>query len=178
MSKKYLKNLISRCLICIILFLTISIICIFSNKNLLWFKNNIYNNKINFSYFNKIYDKYINKYLPFDLYKEQVVMKEGLIYKEKEKFLNGVSLNVGNNYNMYTLNGGIVVYIGEKEKLGNTVIIQGTDGIDYWYSNIENLSVNLYDYVEKNILLGTSINDYIYLTFMSDGKYLDYEKYI
>ena len=79
MSKKYLKNLISRCLICIILFLTISIICNFSNKNLLWFKNNIYNNKINFSYFNKIYDKYINKYLPFDLYKEQVVMKEGLI---------------------------------------------------------------------------------------------------
>ena len=40
------------------------------------------------------------------------------------------------------------------------------------------LSVNLYDYVEKNILLGTSINEYIYLTFMSDGKYLDYEKYI
>lgn len=178
MTKKYLKNLITRILLCTIIFLTISIICNFSNKNLLWFKNNIYNNKINFAYFNKIYNKYINKYLPFDIYKEQVVMKEGLVYKEKEKYLNGVSLNVGNNYNMYTLSGGIVVYIGEKEKLGNTIIIQGTDGIDYWYSNIENLSVNLYDYVEKNILLGTSINEYIYLTFMSDGKYLDYEKYI
>ena len=88
MTKKYLKNLITRILLCTIIFLTISIICNFSNKNLLWFKNNIYNNKINFAYFNKIYNKYINKYLPFDIYKEQVVMKEGLVYKEKEKYLN------------------------------------------------------------------------------------------
>ena len=75
---------------------------------------------------------------------------------------------------MYTLNSGIVVYIGQKEKLGNTVIIQGTDGIDYWYSNIDNLSVNLYDYVEKDIVLGTSINEYIYLTILKDGEYLNY----
>ena len=105
-------------------------------------------------------------------------MKEGLIYTSKEKYQNGVSLNVGKNYNMHTLNSGIVVYIGNKEGLGNTVIIQGIDGVDYWYSNIENLSINLYDYVEKDVVLGTSINEYIYLTFVSNGEYLDYEKYI
>lgn len=178
MAKKYIKNLLNRCLICIILFLIISIICNFSDKNLLWFKNNIYNNNINFAFFNNLYKKYIDKYIPFDLYDEKVVMKEGLVYTNKEKYLNGVSLNVGTNYNLYSLNGGIVVYIGQKENLGNTVIIQGTDGIDYWYSNIDNLSVNLYDYVEKDIILGTSINDYIYLTFVSNGEYLDYEEYI
>jgi len=178
MAKKYIKNLITRCLICLILFLSISIFCNFSDKNLLWFKNNIYNNKINFAYFNNLYNKYISSYLPFDLYDEKVVMKEGLVYTKKEKYLNGVSLNVGKNYNVYTLSGGIVVYIGNKEGLGKTVIIQGTDGIDYWYSNIENLSVNLYDYVEKDIILGSSISENIYLTFIKDGEYLDYEKYI
>ena len=178
MAKKYIKSFITRCLICIILFLVISIICNFSDKNLLWFKNNIYDNNINFIFFNKLYNKYINKYLPFDVYNEKVVMSEGLVYSSKEKYLNGVSLNVGKSYNMYSLCGGIVVYIGEKDGLGETVIIQGTDGVDYWYSNIENLSVNLYDYIEKDTLIGVSISENIYLTFVKNGEYINYEEYI
>ena len=178
MAKKYIKGFVTRCLVCVILFLVISIICNFSDKNLLWFKNNVYNNNINFTFFNKIYKKYINKYLPFDLYDEKIVMSDKFVYSDKEKYLDGVKLNVGKNYNMKSLCGGIVVYIGDKEKLGNTVIIQGTDGVDYWYSNLDNLSVKLYDYIEKDVLIGNTKNEYIYLTFLKDGKYLDYEKYI
>lgn len=178
MSKKYIKNFITRCLISIILFLSISIICNFSDKNLLWFKNNIYDNNINFSFFNKLYNKYINKYLPFDVYEEKIVMSEELVYESKKDYLNGVSLNVGKSYNMYSLCGGIVVYIGEKEGLGNTVIIQGTDGIDYWYSNIENLSINLYDYIEKDTLIGVTKSEEVYLTFVKNGEYINYEEFI
>ncbi len=178
MAKKYIKGFVTRCLVCVILFLVISIICNFSDKNLLWFKNNMYDNNINFTFFNKIYKKYINKYLPFDLYDEKIVMSDKFVYSDKEKYLNGVKLNVGKNYNMKSLCGGIVVYIGDKEKLGNTVIIQGTDGVDYWYSNLDNLSVKLYDYIEKDVLIGNTKNEYVYLTFLKDGKYLDYEKYI
>lgn len=178
MVKKYIKSFITRCLICVILFLVISIICNFSDSNLLWFKNNIYDNNINFTFFNKIYNKYINKYLPFDLYDEKIVMSDKFVYSEKEKYLNGVKLNVGKSYNMKSLCGGIVVYIGDKEKLGNTVIIQGTDGVDYWYSNLDNLSIKLYDYIEKNAMLGTSKDEYIYLTFVKNGEYLNYEEYI
>ena len=178
MAKKYIKGLISRCMICIIIFLIISIVCNFSDKNLLWFKNNIYNKNINFNYFNKIYNKYIDKYMPFNIYKEKLVMSNELIYKSKKDFLNGVKLEVGNNYNFHSLCGGIVVYIGNKDKLGNTIIIQGNDGIDYWYSNLDNLSVNLYDYIEKDILLGVSKNEYVYLTFVKDGEYINYEEFI
>lgn len=176
--RKYVRGFVSRCLVCIILFLLISIICNFSDSNLLWFKNNIYNNNINFSFFNNIYEKYIDKYLPFDVYEEKLVITEDLVYESKEKFLNGVSLKVGSNYNFYSLCGGIVVYIGEKEGLGKTIIIQGTDGVDYWYSNLDNLSVNLYDYIEKDVILGVSKNDYVYLTFVRDGEYIDYEEFI
>ena len=178
MTKKYIKGFITRCLVCIILFLLISIVCNFSDKNLLWFKNNIYDNNINFTFFNNLYNKYISKYLPFDVYEEKIVMSEGLIYNSKEKYLNGVSLNVGKSYNMHSLCGGIVVYIGEKDDLGETVIIQGTDGVDYWYSNLDNLSVNLYDYIEKSVLIGTSKDENIYLTFVKNGEYIDYEEYI
>ena len=178
MVKKYIRDFVIRCMLCIIIFLVISIICYFSDNNLLWFKNNVYNNNLNFVYFNKIYNKYINKYLPFDIYEEEVVMSEGLVYKDKKEFLNGVSLNVGKNYNMYSLCGGIVVYIGEKDDLGKTIIIQGTDGVDYWYSNIDNLSVNLYDYIEKDVLLGVSKSENIYLTFFKNGEYINYEEFI
>ena len=178
MLKKYIKNLILRSLICIIIFLIISILCNASDKNLLWFKNNIYNTSWDFSFFNNIYNKYIGTYLPFNLYDEKIVMKEGLIYESKEKYLNGVSLLVGDGYNLNSLMSGIVVYIGEKDGLGNTVIVQGTDGIDYWYSNIDNLSVSLYDYIEKDVIIGISKSDKIYLTFVKDGEYIDYEEYI
>lgn len=178
MAKKYIKSFVTRSLVCVILFLLISIVCNFSDKNLLWFKNNIYDNNINFTFFNKIYKKYINKYLPFDLYDEKIVMSDKFIYSDKEKYLNGVKLNVGKNYNMKSLCGGIVVYIGDKEGLGNTVIIQGSDGVDYWYSNLDNLSIKLYDYIEKDVLIGNTKDEYVYLNFLKDGKYLDYEKYI
>lgn len=178
MLKKYIRSFVSRCLICIILFLVISIICNFSDNNLLWFKNNIYDNSINFSFFNKLYNKYIDKYLPFDIYEEKVVMSDELVYESKHDYVNGVSLKVGNNYNFYTLCGGIVVYVGDKEELGNTVIIQGVDGVDYWYSNLDNLSVKLYDYVEKDVLLGVSKDEYVYLTFVRDGEYINYEEFI
>lgn len=178
MIKKYIRSFISRTLVCIIIFLVISIVCNFNDKNLLWFKNNIFNTSIDFSFFNNLYNKYVDKYLPFDLYEDKIVMKEGLVYNSKEKYLNGVSLNVGENYNLSSLMGGIVVYIGKKEGLGNTVIVQGTDGIDYWYSNIDNLSVSLYDYIEKDKIIGISMSDSIYLTFLKDGEYIDYEEYI
>lgn len=178
MIKKYIKSFFYRTIICIILFLFISIFCNINDNNLLWFKNKVFNNTINFSYFNNLYNKYIDKYLPFDLYEEKIVMKEGLVYSSKEKYLNGVSLDVGENYNIFSLMGGIVVYIGEKDKLGNTVIIQGSDGVDYWYSNINNLNVDLYDYVEKDTIIGVSMTNNIYLTFVKDGEYISYEDYI
>ena len=179
MLKKYIKGFISRCLIAIIIFLLVSIICNFSDKNLLLFKNNIYNNNINFSFFNRLYKKYVDKYIPFNIYNEKIVMSdEKLIYSDKEKYLNGVKLTVGKNYNVSSLCGGMVVYIGDKEQLGNTVIIQGIDGVDYWYSNITNLSVKLYDYIEKDTLIGESISDNIILTFVKNGVYQNYEEYI
>ena len=179
MKQKYLKSLISRLLITIILFLTISIFSNLNDNNLLWFKNNIFDKNISLVFFNNIYKKYIDKYLPFDIKADTVMTSsDKLIFTSKESFLNGVSLNVGKNYNVNTLCGGIVVFIGEKEKLGNTIIIQGIDGVDYWYSNIDNLSVKLYDYVEKNTVIGTSNSEYIYLSFVKDGKYMDYEEFI
>ena len=78
---------------------------------------------------------------------------------------------------MNALNSGIVVFIGEKENYGNVVIVQGIDGVDIWYGNITNVNLSLYDYVEKNSILGSSSDDHIYFVIQKDNNYLDYEEY-
>ena len=75
------------------------------------------------------------------------------------------------------LTSGIVVYSGEKEGYGNTVIVQSVDGADIWYGNITNVSVKLYDYVEKDKLIGEVNGDKLYLVIKKDNNFIKYEDY-
>ena len=47
-----------------------------------------------------------------------------------------------------------------------------------WYGNLDNVNVNLYDYVEKGSLLGEVKDTNLYLVYQKDGKYVDYKEYI
>ena len=76
------------------------------------------------------------------------------------------------------LESGIVVFSGKKDNLGQTVIIQGVDGVDIWYSNLSNTNLTMYDYVEKGSILGEVNNNEIVLTFIENGEYVSYERYI
>ena len=76
------------------------------------------------------------------------------------------------------LKNGLVIFIGEKEEYGNTVIVQQADGIDVWYSNLENVSVKMYDYVSQGDYLGETKDDYFYLIFKKEGNVLNYQDYI
>ena len=73
---------------------------------------------------------------------------------------------------------GIIVYIGDKDDLGNTVIVQGNDGIDIWYSGISLKEYGLYDYVSKGDILGLSSDVYVTISIYEDGELLKYEEYI
>ena len=128
----------------------------------------------------KYYEKYFGNVLSLDkiVKKEQPVFSEKLSFNKIEKYENGIKLEVNNHYMVPLLESGIVVFIGEKEKIGNTIIVEGVDGIDTFYSNINVNSIKLYDYVEKGELLGETIDNKLYLSFQKDGEYLDYKEYI
>lgn len=91
--------------------------------------------------------------------------------------MDGVSLKVSSDYLVPVINGGLVVFVGEKEGYGKVIIIEQEDGIDCWYGNLDNVNVNLYDYVEKGSLLG-SVSEELYLVFKNKGEIVSYEKYI
>jgi len=142
---------------------------------------NVFEKNLSFAQINKWYQDNLGGILPFDNFipnDEVSVFDEKLSYTNASLYKDGVKLSVSNNYLVPILNSGIVVFIGEKENYGSTIIIQQVDGIDVWYSNISSNNIKLYDYVEKGNLLGEANGDFIYLSFQKDGKFLDYKEYI
>ena len=175
-EKKYIKSLLTRVLISIILFLSIGIFVNSNDKNLLLFKNNVYDKTFNFTKVSNWYNKYFGNIIKKPSPDKVVVATKELTYQTKNAYLDGVKLE-GVNL-IYPFKSGIVVYIGDKEGYHNTVIIQGMDGIDYWYGNIDNVNVKLYDYVESDNILGEAKDNTLYLVFMKDNKILDYEEFL
>ena len=96
----------------------------------------------------------------------------------KEQYEEGAKISVSKNEVISSLQSGIIVYIGDKDKYNNTIIVQGNDGIDYWYGNIDNVNINLYDYITKDTILGNSKDNYIYLVLKNGNEIVKYDEFI
>ena len=166
---------LSKLLITII----ITLICLIFIKKDVKFKTlfykKIYEDSFDFGYINKLYKQYFGKILPLSIESTKPVFNEDLIIESKEKYLDGVKLATKNRL-IPLLKDGLVVYVGEKEGYGNTIIVSGSDGIDIWYSNMDNINIKLYDYLEKGSLIGESSN--LVLVYKKDGEVLNYNDYI
>ncbi len=176
---KYLKGLITRTLVAVIFVLGSLIYTGISSENKKLYKDVVLENSFSFNKINNLYQSLFGK---VDFLKKTnpdttKVFFNNIQYKNIENYKNGTKLTVGMNETINVITSGIVVYIGEKDDLGNTIIIQGNDGVDIWYSNITDTDIAIYDYIESGSILGTSNSDFIYLTICKDGKYLSYEEY-
>ena len=172
--KKYIKSLFIRILTSIILFLVFSIFVNYSDKNLLFFKRNFYDKTFNFSSFTNLYNKYFGKVLPEA--EDLVVNKSELNYTEVNTYHSGAVLSGVDSVSPFK--SGIVVFLGEKEDYGNTIIIQGMDGIDYWYGNVIDVSIKLYDYIESDTVIANAKENKLYVLFMKNGEVLDFEEFV
>ena len=177
---KYLRSLILRSLTVIIIFLILAIL----SKNNQTYKDlivtNIYEKNISFTKIKNIYTKYLGGIIPLDKVSPSVtpVFNEELEYTNESIYYDGVKLEVINKYLVPIIKEGMVIYIGEKENYGNVIIIEGIDGIEIWYGNIESTTVKLYDYVESGNYLGTTKDNYLYLVYSKEGQYLNYKDYL
>lgn len=179
--KNFCFKTVSKLCICTIIVLVIMILAA-SYPN---FKDRIYKQvfETNFSFatVNDFYKKYFGSSIPFEnLFSKntKTVFSNKIEYKEANKYKDGVRLSVNSNYLVPVLKEGLVVFIGQKEEYGNTVIIKQADGIDVWYSNLDNISVKMYDYVDTGSYLGEVEDEYFYLIFKKEGNVLNYQEYI
>lgn len=176
---KYAKNLISRVLITVIFVLGSIIFTNISEDNKALYQKYVLEDSLEFTKINELYQSVFGD---VDITKQdnntdsEVVFGD-VSYTNIEPFKNGVKLTVGMNEAISVITSGIVVFIGEKDDLGNTVIIQGNDGVDIWYSNITDTDISVYDYIEAGSILGSSNSEDIYLTINKDGEFINYEEY-
>lgn len=175
--KKFLLKLSKQILVCIVLFLIGLIILKYDKQNSNKIHKFLYENNISFASINKIYQKYFGSILPQNK-NTQKVFEEKLEYNEANIYEDGVALTTKNNYLVPILESGIVIFVGEKDNYGKTIIIQGEDKKNIWYGNLSNTNVGLYDYVTKGEFLGEVSNNTLYLVYEQDGKYLNYKDYL
>ena len=172
------RRIVSKLLLSII-FLLVSIILINrSDKVKAFYQKNIYTNSWSFTKFNSLYNKYFGSLVKdYQVPDTGSVFNETLSYSHIEDYLNGSILSVSNNYLVPVIESGIIVYLGDKDALKNTCIVQGVDGVDIWYSNIDISKLTLMDYVNKGEFLSTTLSDKLYLTLERGNEYIKYEDY-
>ena len=177
---KYLRSLILRTMIVIVLFLIMAIMSKTSNVYKDLIVTNIYTKTLSFTKIKKLYDKYLGGINPLDkvVNNEINVFNEELSYESISKYNDGAKLIVNKNYLVPVIEEGMVIYIGEKENYGNVIIIEDINGLDIWYGNMETTTAKLYDYVNKSTYLGTTKDNILYLVYQKDGKFLNYEEYL
>ena len=175
-KKRIINKYLTRFMLAIIFFLASIIFTNISDTNLLLYKEYVLTESLPFTKIKNWYEELFGSVLPKSE-NTQTVMSGKLVYKEITDYLDGEVLTVNSKSLVNALASGVVVYSGEKEGYGNTVIIQGIDGADIWYGNLENISVSLYDYIESDTILGNTTDEYLYLVIKKDNKFIKYEDY-
>lgn len=141
------------------------------------FYKNVYQNNISFASINEFYKSKFGYQIPFlDYFKDSLVFNETLKYNDISKYKDGINLTVSNDYLIPNIYEGIIVFIGEKEGYGKTIIVE-SENISIWYCNLDEINVKMYDYIKKGELLG-SVSNNLYLVFSKDGEFVDYKEYI
>lgn len=175
-KKKIISKYVTKFMLAIIFFLVSVIFTNMSDKNLLLYKEYVLTESLPFTKIKGWYEELFGEVLPKSD-NTQTVMSGKLVYKEIKDYHDGEVLTVNSNSLVNSLASGVVVFSGEKDEYGNTVIIQGIDGVDIWYGNLENISVTLYDYIEEGTIIGNTKDEYLYLVIKKDNEFIKYEDY-
>ena len=173
---KKIKTIISKFLLGVIFFLISIIFANSTNSNLLLYKEYVFTESLPFSKIKNWYESHFGEVLP-EPKGIETVFNEKIIYKDIKDYYDGEELTIATNSMVNSLESGVVVFIGNKDNYGSTIIIQGVDGYDIWYGNITNSPYKLYDYIEKNSVIGETIDDKLYLLIKNDNEIIKYEDY-
>ena len=170
-----------KLLMCSAIFLILAILGKYSVN----YKNKIhyyiYEDTLNFGYLTDFINKYFGGVSFFEDNVGDVVepvFDEKIVYNSISDYRNGVKLEVSDNYLVPSMYSGVVSYIGSDNEYGSVYVVKREDNIDVWYGNMEEVSVKLYDYIEKGSLLGEAMDQTLYLVFKKEGNILDYNDYI
>lgn len=174
----YLKYLLTRILISIILVLIISIFIKYNDNNIEYINKYLFKESIHFNKINNLFNKSISNIIKEDNSNILVSNIDNLYNLEYSSSREYTTFNTGSDYIVNSLSSGTLVYKGNIDNYEDVIIIQGNDLVDIWYIGIKNSNVNLYDYISKNTIIGTTKEEELKIKLLKDGNLLSYEEYI
>ena len=180
-KSRNVNNFFTKLLICIVIVLSLLTFIKYDKNGKQVISKYLYKNNISMATINNWYKKHFGDILPFqNIVKEKtkLVFNNSLEYKSMSIYKDGIKLNVDSNYLIPAIESGIVIFKGNKDDYGNTVIIEQTDGVTVWYGNVDNANVSLYDYVSKGEYVGEAKDKYFYMVFQKNGKMIKYNEYL
>lgn len=86
------------------------------------------------------------------------LLASGKILEDFEESGQRVIIETSKDAAVEAMGEGMVRFVGEKEGFGKTVVIQHADKSESWYGNLGEISVSLYDFIEKGKKVGTVSN--------------------
>ena len=78
----------------------------------------------------------------------------GQIREDFKQNGTGILVETEIGANVEAVKSGLVIFVGEEERLGRTVAIQHYDGGQSWYGMLETVDVKLYDHIEAGKPVG------------------------
>ena len=177
-KKNKLFSFLNKTLMAIFLGLVFLIVMEYSPKFKTFMQEEVLDKNISFGYLGELYSKYLGNVLPKKDDSVSQVFKEKITFSGKEEYEQGYKLTVEDNYLVPVMEGGVIVYVGEKELLGQVIVIEGEDNSTITYGNIKNTNLKLYDYVQKGAFLGEVDGSSLYISIIKDGKSVDIETYL
>ncbi|WP_175990881.1 M23 family metallopeptidase [Bacillus sp. Marseille-Q1617] len=89
-----------------------------------------------------------------DTTKEYARPASGKVVENFKTNGQGIMLETGFGEDVAAMKGGLIIFAGKKDKLGNTVVIQHEDKSESWYGHLESIEVNQYEFVDKGSAVG------------------------
>lgn len=163
------------------MFLILGIVCKLDINYKTYVQKKLYQEHFDFSSIKFFYNKYLGGVFPLENISNvdvNPVFSEKLVYQDSVKYKDGAMLRVDYNYLVPSINGGLVVYVGEKDDYGNVVIVEGDNGIDIWYGNLCNVMVKIYDVVNSGSYLGEVCDNKMYVVYTRKNEFLNYVDYL
>lgn len=103
----------------------------------------------------------------------------GTIMQSFVKDGQGVLIKTSNSTSVDTIKEGVVIYAGEKETHGKTVIVQHPDKSESWYARLQEINVSLYEEIKKGTKVGRVSpsaepdKGEFYFALKANGKFID-----
>lgn len=129
----------------------------------------IYNKEFQFAALQKWYEDRFGTpiaFLPQLNKKNNTIDKENYAVPASGKVLQnfkmdgqGVLIQTESNQKVTAIDKGIVLFVGKKDQLGETVIVQHADGSESWYGKLGSANVKEMDRVDNTKVIGTVTND-------------------